>query len=288
MKPILRRAAEWLSAAYLDNPVACSTLAAGVLLAAIYSLDFAAGHPPGMSFLYVIPIWVASRLGDFRSGVAATVVTTLILARVDYNNHILNAGEIVANALLKAGALLFLNFIIWRAEQGRRSAEHSARHDALTGMLNRQAIEPMASYAIERSLRHREPLAVAMIDCDGFKATNDEFGHAHGDRILQMLASKLLHGVGHDGLVARTGGDEFLVLFENRSDWQAETILEQIRESFHDLTERHGAAMSFTFGVSRLGPGGHTLSELAMNADRDMYRRKRRAKLRAQHALVKL
>jgi diguanylate cyclase (GGDEF)-like protein len=87
-----------------------------------------------------------------------------------------------------------------------RLAEHAASHDPLTGLPNRRAFYQLGTAMVTDPARH--PLAVVVIDLDGFKSVNDRYGHATGDEVLVTLAARLVTWAGGD-LVARMGGDEF-------------------------------------------------------------------------------
>jgi diguanylate cyclase (GGDEF)-like protein/PAS domain S-box-containing protein len=91
---------------------------------------------------------------------------------------------------------------------------YEASHDSLTGLLNRREIERRLQTALENAKVDRSTLAVVMIDLDGFKSINDRFGHSAGDDFLRHVASSLRDSVRAGDLIARFGGDEFLVMLE--------------------------------------------------------------------------
>ncbi|MGH9298914.1 MAG: diguanylate cyclase domain-containing protein, partial [Acidimicrobiales bacterium] len=90
--------------------------------------------------------------------------------------------------------------------------EFRAYHDALTGLSNRSLFEEHLEQALSRAFRQNLAVGVLFIDVDEFKSVNDRFGHHAGDEALKVLASRLLRSVRASDLVARRGGDEFLVL----------------------------------------------------------------------------
>ncbi len=90
--------------------------------------------------------------------------------------------------------------------------QYDALHDALTGLPNRAQLQRELSHALQRSLRSSVPLAVMILDLDGFKEVNDTLGHQQGDLVLVEVADRLKRAVGEEGMVARLGGDEFAVL----------------------------------------------------------------------------
>ncbi len=101
---------------------------------------------------------------------------------------------------------------------------YEASHDSLTGLLNRREIERRLQTALENAAIDRSTLAVVMIDLDGFKNVNDRFGHAAGDDFLRHVASALRESVRAGDLLARFGGDEFLVVLERTSEEGAQRV----------------------------------------------------------------
>ncbi|MEJ1966975.1 MAG: diguanylate cyclase [Gammaproteobacteria bacterium] len=95
---------------------------------------------------------------------------------------------------------------------------YEASHDSLTGLLNRREMERRMQTALENAVIDRSTLAVVMIDLDGFKSVNDRFGHTAGDDFLRHVASSLRESVRAGDLIARFGGDEFLVMLERTSE----------------------------------------------------------------------
>ena len=108
-----------------------------------------------------------------------------------------------------------------------------AMQDPLTGLANRNALQQHLDMALRRALRNRQPLAVLLIDLDGFKPINDQHGHALGDQVLAEVALRLQTCARESDLVARLGGDEFVLVCEalpaaDHARQVAERILEQL------------------------------------------------------------
>lgn len=89
---------------------------------------------------------------------------------------------------------------------------HLAQHDVLTGLPNRLLLGDRLDRAVAASQRHGSSLALLFLDVDGFKGINDRYGHAVGDRVLQVVAGRLVASVRRSDTVSRYGGDEFVVL----------------------------------------------------------------------------
>jgi diguanylate cyclase (GGDEF)-like protein len=104
------------------------------------------------------------------------------------------------------------------AHKQAKQWSYEASHDSLTGLLNRREMERRMQTALENAAIDRSTFAVVMIDLDGFKTVNDRFGHGAGDDFLRHVASSLREAVRAGDLIARFGGDEFLVLLERTSE----------------------------------------------------------------------
>jgi diguanylate cyclase (GGDEF)-like protein/PAS domain S-box-containing protein len=113
-----------------------------------------------------------------------------------------------------------------RLEQQLR---HQAFHDALTGLPNRALFGDRLGHALARIARSGGPLAVLLLDLDGFKTVNDTLGHAAGDQLLAVVAERLRATVRPADTVARLGGDEFVVLLEDAAaPGEAVTVAERL------------------------------------------------------------
>jgi diguanylate cyclase (GGDEF)-like protein/PAS domain S-box-containing protein len=107
------------------------------------------------------------------------------------------------------------------AHSQARQWSYEASHDSLTGLLNRREMERRMQAALENAAIDRSTLAAVMIDLDGFKKVNDRFGHTAGDDFLRHIAGALRKSVRAGDLIARFGGDEFLVLLERSTEQSA-------------------------------------------------------------------
>ena len=114
--------------------------------------------------------------------------------------------------IFMGAALQSISFVYkatWQAVTLRVQIEKQARHDPLTGLLNRFGLR-QAICALSQN--GDQPVSVHAFDLDGFKAVNDTFGHAFGDRMLKLLAERIQSTVPDGTIVARTGGDEFVMV----------------------------------------------------------------------------
>ena len=152
-----------------------------------------------------------------------------------------------------------------------------AASDLLTGLDNRTALHDAMQTVMSRARRHKEELAVLMVDLDRFKPVNDRHGHMVGDMVLKEVAKRLARCLRTSDLRARYGGDEFVVVVEERDGpGTARTAAERIVErlslpmQFGDLTVAIGASV----GIARYPKDAQTDDELLRKADSALYRAK--------------
>jgi diguanylate cyclase (GGDEF)-like protein len=158
-------------------------------------------------------------------------------------------------------------------DETRRALQHQATHDGLTGLPNRAHL---AAYADRHTGRQ---LGVLLLDLNGFKQVNDEYGHAAGDRLLHEVGTRLTVALGADGLAGRLGGDEFLVLLPEADSAVAARVVVRIRDAIRqpiDIGDRRTVTVGVSAGVALRPSGGDAgLDALTAEADAGMYRDKR-------------
>lgn len=144
--------------------------------------------------------------------------------------------------------------------------EEMAYTDELTGLYNRR----YCMKQLERQLSQKNEFSFCMIDLDGLKYANDNFGHASGDRYLKTVADEMLKISRTTDIVCRIGGDEFAILFLNCASDIALKKMKQANLSIESLSE--GFLMSISYGVIHIEAGMNILPEtILMWADKKMY-----------------
>jgi len=139
-----------------------------------------------------------------------------------------------------------------RLDGARRDAQHQALTDTLTGLRNRRAFEPILAQALHAG----GPFALLHLDLDFFKDVNDTHGHAAGDLVLRVAAQRMLATVRHDDVIARVGGDEFVLLLPGIDDWAvlaaiADRLIAALEAPISDGTQAHRVSASLGGTLSR-------------------------------------
>jgi diguanylate cyclase len=171
---------------------------------------------------------------------------------------------------------------IGRLQQALDRASAEARHDTLTGALNRKGLDEAVEREIGRARRLDTPLCLALLDIDNFKKINDRLGHTAGDAALAHLAQVARESMRPQDLLARYGGEEFVVVLP---DTHAEDALQAMQRMQRELTKRfflqdnEKLLITFSAGIAQLA-GPESGVDAIARADQAMYLAKRAGKNR--------
>ncbi|XOZ34866.1 GGDEF domain-containing protein [Halomonadaceae bacterium KBTZ08] len=161
----------------------------------------------------------------------------------------------------------------------REQLRRLATRDALTGLRNRREMETVLQKELSRSRRYQLPLSLLFIDCDGFKAINDHYGHECGDAYLCHLGETLRRLLREDDSVFRFAGDEFVVVLPNQSVRAATHIGARLQEGVAEeplIWEGHRIPLAFSVGVAGSEQTGLEDSRALLRyADQRLYEQKR-------------
>jgi diguanylate cyclase (GGDEF)-like protein len=200
--------------------------------------------------------------------------------------------ESVWFTVLSFEALLFtiaIAFIFLAMAKERTEFRHktAAMVDPLTGIANRRAFLHEASELARRTAGGTQQLAVLLMDLDHFKSINDRFGHAVGDRVLQVFAESTQETIRAVDLFGRLGGEEFAAVLYNVDREQAVALAERIHRHFVDAAEYvdgYSVGATVSIGVVLTRDGALDMPELLAQADQALYYAKERGRNRVEVA----
>jgi diguanylate cyclase (GGDEF)-like protein/putative nucleotidyltransferase with HDIG domain len=162
-----------------------------------------------------------------------------------------------------------------RVARLHQAAKSAAATDALTGLPNRRVFFDKLAEGLARSEADGTPLSVAMIDANGLKQLNDQYGHAAGDQALIRIGEILAAGVRHGDVVARIGGDEFAIVFPGAPLFGADRIMRRLADDISNSTIPSGQQVpTVAWGIAPALVEGTSVDALVDAADRAMYRQK--------------
>jgi diguanylate cyclase (GGDEF)-like protein len=168
--------------------------------------------------------------------------------------------------------------------------EHLAATDGLTGLFNHRHLHQAMERMLERCRRDERPVALIMLEIDNFKRYNDTYGHQRGDEVLRIVAEMLRKGSRATDIVARYGGDEFMIVLPDTGKDTAGEIGERLRRAIEAYPFRLGenivTNVTLSVGVAASPDDGDTVDRLVDAVDRAQYSAKRSGGNKVQNAHV--
>lgn len=172
---------------------------------------------------------------------------------------------------------------ITRRIRERQALEEMALQDSLTGVLNRRGAELLLASKMEEASTSEHSLAVIIADVDRFKRFNDSYGHEAGDLVLKEVATSLRHSLRDGDLVARWGGEEFLIALPGAEESTAYKLVERLRNQLAQINLEGLPQITASFGLAIYQPG-ESLAEALKRADSALYKAKSAGRNRTEIA----
>lgn len=220
-------------------------------------VDFNTGPEVALSLLYLVPIVAVAWWGAGRDALVCAIVAALAAAfgdapwRSQLGLEVLLWNAFSRFVIFTSGAILVSNLrrkqkdlSTVNVEQKRAYGREAmlARTDALTGLPNFRAFVEAIQRDSARAVREGSHLCVLYIDLDDFKSVNDRYGHTTGDQVLQDIAQALTSSVRGGDVVARVGGDEFIILLWHATPADADQVAQRIEKKVQEIAAAYPQA----------------------------------------------
>jgi len=250
-----------------------------IFVGAIGIADIATGSELAFSLFYLIPIVLVTWFSGRNLGLVISVDSAVmwfiadVLAGQTYSQSVIRYW----NAITRLGFFIVVTLLLpaLRALERERDL---ARSDYLTGVANRRYFFELAQTELDRSHRYKRPFSIAYIDLDGFKTVNDQWGHQTGDKLLCAVANRVKRELRRTDIIARFGGDEFIVLLLETDQPAAQIAVPKIQSALMDEMRQNDWHVTFSIGVLTCLEAQITADELVKRADSLMYSVKKNGK----------
>jgi diguanylate cyclase (GGDEF)-like protein len=250
------------------------------LIGVIGILDFLTGYEFAFSVFYVLPISFVTWLTSRRFGILASLTSAVVWLSADIATGLSYSNSFIPiwNTLIRFAFFVIITLLLSALKRALQRESELARTDYLTGTVNLRFFYELAQMEIDRLQRYGRPFTLAYIDLDDFKAVNDQFGHATGDRVLYTVASSIKKNMRKTDICARLGGDEFALLLPETDQEFARLAISKIQGELLKEMQQNNWPVTFSMGVLTCQVAPQTTDELVNMADKLMYQVKQDSK----------
>lgn len=239
-------------------------------------------------FAFIMPLLplIAVEIGGRHHAIGTTLLTILcIVVFVIYHDHINSTYGIDAGNVRNTASAFWLCMVViiscgFAISVQKRKADFTkklsdlAEKDPLTQVLNRRGLNSYLEQELKR-VSGQNPLSILLIDIDHFKHVNDEFGHDVGDICLIWLTEQLTNNCRRSDLIARMGGEEFLIVLPNTNQEQAAILANKLTDVIRNTPiEAINRSLTLTIGVAQYSPHVDDFNSLFKRSDMALYQGK--------------
>lgn len=223
-----------------------------------------------------LPIVFTAFVGGMRQGIIVAIIASIYSLHLFYvlEKHQFSPVAIQNVTILSVVSIVMALMVGIMAENQKKLA----RTDALTGLANRRHFFNAAGNELNRARRYGQPISIAYIDVDNFKAINDSIGHSAGDALLRLVAQTIMTNIRKVDIAARLGGDEFALLLPETSAEPALYALQRLEKELMELMNKNEWLVTFSIGVATFTSAPASVDEMINTADSIMYNAKHSGK----------
>jgi diguanylate cyclase (GGDEF)-like protein len=255
--------------AYMESKNRITNLFFGLFCACIVIyLDFIDAQEYQFAFFYLFPVgfttWFAGQSFGLFIALFCSIAWTI-------DNHTHYTASLIWNSLSTIGIFVIISILVNKVRIMWEHEHQQSRRDFLTGFLNTRAFHEILDYELTRLTREAKPLSLAYFDLDNFKQINDMFGHLQGDELLKCIASSLSGCLRKTDVIARIGGDEFVILLPATDQEAVKIAIHKILESLQIGLRKSHWTSTFSMGVITCLEAPSSSEELISMADHMMY-----------------
>lgn len=242
----------------------------------IVQLGFATLFFTGVGLLCGWRSWRQQNIGDAIIAIAAAMMAIGMPVAIYYfvgEADRTHAQTIAFGVYSTTYALVTIGFLASVLIEYQQHLSHLATEDPLTRLLNRRGLEDALQVSLAHAARHELPTSAIMVDIDHFKRVNDHFGHEVGDHVIRHISQVIARICRSSDVVARNGGEEFLLVLPDTDLDSARVLAERLREAIGQrplLVDNQRIAVTISLGVASV-TGSVNLDQLSSEADRALY-----------------
>lgn len=244
-----------------------------VLVGLIGFFDYLTGNEITFSLFYLLPIVLATLAVNQKAGLLISFLSALTLLGAEIAGGQVYSDPIIyfLNTMIRTVFYFFVTYLVAALHKSQIEERLAARTDFVTGAINARFFNELLQMEIDRIRRYPHPITVVYIDIDNFKLVNDLYGHQIGDEVLRDIVNELKSQLRKTDIVARVGGDEFILMLPSTRQDEAEIVLAKVRRNLQEAMKRRNWPVTFSMGVVTCVAPPYSSQQLIQMADELMY-----------------
>lgn len=251
----------------------------------ISCIDYQVYQEISLAFFYLLPVslitWFVSRKAGFVTSILSAIawyITNQASPNTEFSFFVpyWNTGVIFI-------FLFTVSYLLCELRKAHNQEKDLARIDPTTGIANKRLFFELARLEIKKVNRYRHPLTIIYTDIDNFKSFNDAWGRRLGDKFLQTTAETLKNSIRETDIIARIGGDEFVILLPGSGYEPAHVVIGRVQKELLNAMQKNKWTATFTIGAVTFIHPPNSVDEMVQRVDHLIYLLKSNGKNQLKH-----
>jgi diguanylate cyclase (GGDEF)-like protein len=256
-----------------------------VLFLLISYIDYQVTLKISLSIFYLLPVSLLTWFVGKEAGFLASIVSASTLFIVNFLNDQVEGSFFVHawNATVIFLFLIIFSFLLFKLRKAQDKEKESARIDPTTGVANKRLFFELARLEVKKVDRYRHPLTVIYMDVDDFQKINDTLGYSVGDKLLYTIAETIKNSIRETDIIARIGGDEFIILLPGSGYEPAHIVIQRVHKELLNAMQKNEWPATFSIGAATFINPPKSVDDMIHRADHLMYLVKNNGKNQLKH-----
>jgi diguanylate cyclase (GGDEF)-like protein len=257
----------------------------GFIFLLIACIDYLVSPEISLSFFYLLPVFILTWFVSRKAGFITSILSASagVITSPSRNSTEISFLVPYWNAVVTLLIFLTVSYILFEWRSVMVKEKESARTDPTTGIANKRLFFELARLELKKVNRYRHPLTVIYIDIDDFKKINDTWGRSVGDNLLQKVAETIKHSIRETDIIARIGGDEFIILLPGSGYEPAKIVIHRVQNELLDSMQKNEWPATFSIGAVTFINPPSSVEAMIQPADHLIYLVKTNGKNQIKH-----